>query len=94
MAKNIPGLEGYRRGRDQLARYRAAMFPRGMVVRVEDESFDGLGITAVDGECPVDHVPVLVESGNVWWYAIENCRLFPSPPPRWIREVLEKRKKQ
>ena len=57
MAKKVPGLEEFLSGRDRLVKYRAALFPRGTVVRVECERFDGVGIAVIDSECPVECLP-------------------------------------
>ena len=88
MVKEVPGLREFLLGRDRLVKYRAALFPKGTVVRVECERFNGLGIVVIDGDCPVECLPVFVQSRNVWFYPLEKCRPFPGPRPRWMDEIL------
>tara|TARA_R110002049_G_scaffold59417_1_gene160660 strand:+ start:2861 stop:3286 length:426 start_codon:yes stop_codon:yes gene_type:complete len=65
------------------------VFPFECVVRVSNPSFHGVGIVARNDACPAHKLPVLVESGNVWFYEIETIdeRLTrPRDWPVWVRQ--------
>ena len=64
-------LASYVRTCAALDNHRAIHFPRRSFVRVE-----GIGVgvvVAMDG-CPPHKIPVLVESGNVWFYEMTKCQ--------------------
>lgn len=78
----------YRETGRLLERDREQLFPRGCVVRVEHNRFTGLGLVAYSEDCPLDQLPVLLESGNIWWYELETCQRVRDPGlwSIWIRQ--------
>ena len=63
----------YRRIGDRLRDYKNHRFPSGSMVQVNDPRFKGIGCVTMDDACPPDKLALTLESGNVWWYPIENC---------------------
>lgn len=63
----------YRLIGDRLRDYTNHRFPVGLKVRVDDPRFKGVGCVTREDACPPDKLPIILESGNVWWYPIENC---------------------
>lgn len=82
------GLPDFRAIREQCEQMRAqknATFPVGSLVQVESERFHGIGIVSIDESCPLEKLAVRVESGNVWWYPVEDCQPYSGRMPSWIR---------
>jgi hypothetical protein len=63
-------------------------FPVGCIVRVNNPRFHGIGEVRGSDDCPLDKLPVLVESGNTWWYELETIieRVPVAQWPRWVRQ--------
>lgn len=97
--KNAPVLKEllaeYRRARFNLANYKLRKFPSRCVVVVESERYSGFGILAYGSNepPPLDRLPVELESGNVWWYGLEECRRSVKPNlwPVWVRKKKDLR---
>lgn len=69
----------YRAIGDRLRAYKNHRFQVGSHVQVNDPKFTGIGVVTLEDACPPDKLPVILESGNTWWYPIENCtRVAPS----------------
>lgn len=68
------------------------MFPLGAPVFVDEyPRYMGWGIR-VYAPGDADKLPVRLESGSVWHYRLENCRLNAQTPiPAWIKKELEER---
>ena len=81
-------LRDFRKTKLLLQQLRTGLFPQGSVVRIGDVQFCQLAIVFYDEDCPPDQLPLLMESGNVWWYPIEQCNRIREPRlwPRWIRQ--------
>lgn len=81
-------LATFRESRDGLQTFVDQRFPVGCVVRVDNPRFHGIGEVRGSDECPPDKLPVLVESGNTWWYELETIveRVPVREWPRWIRQ--------
>ncbi len=62
----------WRKVSNELKDYRRCTFRKFRFVKVDCERFRGHGITIFQGEAPPDHVAVLLENGNTWWYPIES----------------------
>lgn len=56
-----------------LATLRSEMFPVKSIVNVDCGQYVGTGKVVSDCGCPIDKLPVLVGSGNVWWYPLIAC---------------------
>lgn len=78
----------YRAARDRLISHRGNRFQPRRLVHVDCPRYLGLGAIAVDSECPLDHVPVLLGNGNVWWYPVESCTPVDAPMPRALRHAI------
>lgn len=79
----------YRNARADLSKWVADHYPLRSVVLVDNPRYAGMGIVADDNGCPNDKLPVLLSSGNVWWYELETIVERVSSPhrwPVWIRE--------
>lgn len=63
-------LASYVRTCAALENHRAIHFPRRSFVRVEGI---GVGVVVATDGCPPHKIPVLVESGNVWFYEMTKC---------------------
>lgn len=59
----------------KFAVWKVQAYPRGARVKVDCARYCGTGEVAYDvtEACPIDHLAVKLENGNVWWYPIENC---------------------
>ena len=82
-------IENYREHRDRLREAIDREYPFGAVVKVDHGNFHGIGIVTRTSDCPLDCLPVLVESGNVWYYELETIEYrIPNVYswPRWIRD--------
>lgn len=78
----IPDLVAtYVAARSALWTAKVKTFPRGQPVHVNSTRYTGFGVRLLEDNEPPDHLAVLLENGNVWWYPIEACR-----PVAW-REV-------
>lgn len=69
-----------------------ATFPVGSVVAVESERFHGIGIVSLNESCPLEQLAVRVESLNVWWYPIEDCKPYTGKMPSWMRGYMRSMK--
>lgn len=80
-------IVAYCDARRDLMRWADDHFPRDAVVWVQGQTRHG--IVSGHGDCPLDKLPVLMESGNVWWYPLTEIRLEPNVRswPRWIRKL-------
>lgn len=85
----------FRRVCQWLRAYSESRFPRDSVVRVDNPKFKGYGVVVAHDECPPDCLPVVVESGNAWFYELETIS-FREPRinrwPRWIRDLKLRQK--
>lgn len=63
-------LASYVRTCAALENHRAIHFPRRSFVRVEGI---GVGVVVAQDGCPPHKIPVLLDSGNVWWYEMTKC---------------------
>ncbi|MEK0451176.1 MAG: hypothetical protein RL088_3444, partial [Verrucomicrobiota bacterium] len=63
-------LARYRAVCEELEAYRIRRFPRRSFVHVEGV---GVGVVVATDGCPPHKIPVLVESGNVWFYELDRC---------------------
>jgi hypothetical protein len=82
------GLPYFRAIRERVEQIRAQKndaFPYGVMVQVDSERFHGIGFVVRDDSCPLEKLPVRVESLNVWWYPIEDCQVYTGKMPSWIR---------
>lgn len=85
------GLSGllatFRECGQQLQALADERFPVGCIVRVDSPRFHGIGEVRGNDDCPLDKLPVLVESGNTWWYELETIveRVPVREWPDWIR---------
>lgn len=85
----------YRRLNTWLLDYRQSQCPPGSVVLVHHPRFRGYGIVAHGCDGSPDYLPVLLESGNVWFYELETVVMrerMVSRWPRWIRTLQLRRK--
>jgi hypothetical protein len=64
-------LASYVRTCAALENHRAIHFPRRSFVRVEGI---GVGVVVATDGCPPHKIPVIVESGNVWFYEMTKCQ--------------------
>ena len=88
-AELLPGLvSAFRQFQSDLRTLADEKWPVGCIVRVDNPRFHGIGEVRGSDECPADKLPVLVESGNTWWYELETIvERVPVPLwPRWIRQ--------
>lgn len=69
--------------RQWLREYANDQFPTGSVVVVVNPRFRGSGIVASYENCPADHLAVMVESGNVWFYHLDTIVVRETRPKRW-----------
>lgn len=84
------GIPDFRAMREQCELIRAqknATFPINSVVAVDSESFHGVGLVT-NSDCPLEQLPVLVQSGNVWWYPLEDCKPHAGKMPSWLRGYM------
>lgn len=87
------GLPDFRAIREQCEQIRAQkniVFPYGCMVQVNSERFHGIGYVVHDDSCPLEKIPVRVESLNVWWYPIEDCQPYAGKMPSWIRSLFRR----
>lgn len=74
-----------------LREYADHHFPVGSVVHVNNPRFRGMGIVVSYENCPPDHLAVLVQSGNYWFYHL-NTIVFRERRvkrwPHWIRVFI------
>lgn len=66
-------LENYRKATCALRRFRAETFPTGSRVRVDAVNYEGFGVVDADSRCPITHLPVKLQNGNVWYYDLTDC---------------------
>ena len=79
-----------------LREYADHHFPVGSVVVVVNPRFRGSGIVVSYENCPADHLAVLVESGNYWFYHLDTIVVRETRPnrwPNWIRVYKINQKK-
>jgi hypothetical protein len=92
------GIPNFAKMREQCEAMRAekiAAFPDGSVVAVESERFHGVGIVSYDDDgCPLEKLPVRVESLNVWWYPIEDCQPYDGRMPSWMRGYMRSQRQR
>jgi hypothetical protein len=81
----IPDFAKMREQCEQTRAQKSAAFPYGVMVQVNNERFHGIGFVDRDESCPLEKLPVRVESLNVWWYPIEDCQVYAGRMPSWIR---------
>ncbi len=80
-------LATFRECGQQLQAWADERFPVGCIVRVDNPRFHGIGEVRGNDDCPLDKIPVLVESGNTWWYELDTIveRVPVRKWPVWIR---------
>jgi hypothetical protein len=72
----------YLKAKESLARHRGDKLPIGVECVVScGARYTGPGVTVEQGDCPPHLVPVLVSSGNIWWYPIECVTPIEQHPP-------------
>ena len=81
----IPDFRAMREQCEQMRAQKEAAFPPGIMVQVDSARFHGIGYAVRDESCPLEKVAVRVESLNVWWYPIEDCKPYSGKMPSWIR---------
>lgn len=81
----IPDFRAMRESVEQMRAQKNATFPIDSLVQVESERFHGIGIVSLDESCPLEKLAVRVESLNVWWYPLEDCKPYNGTMPSWIR---------
>jgi hypothetical protein len=81
----LPDFRAIREQCEQVRARKAATFPYGSMVQVSNERFHGIGFVDRDESCPLEKLPVRVESQNVWWYPLEDCQPYAGKMPSWIR---------
>lgn len=84
----IPNFKKIREDCERMRAEKNAAFPADSVVSVESERFHGVGVVAFDETCPLEKLAVLVESLNVWWYPIEDCKPYEGTMPSWMRGYM------
>lgn len=87
----IPNFRAMREQCEQMRADKNAAFPYGVMVQVSNEHFHGIGFVDRDESCPLEKLPVRVESQNVWWYPIEDCQVYVGKMPSWIRSWFRAR---
>jgi len=91
------GIPDFKTMREECERIRAqkyATFPIGSVVRVDSARFHGVGLVSNETACPLEQLPVLLESMNVWWYPLEDCKPYHGKMPSWMRGYLRYNKRR
>lgn len=78
-----------------LREYADHYFPVGTVVVVVNPRFRGMGIVVRYENCPADHLAVMVESGNVWFYHLATIVVRETRVKRWpnwirVHKIKEK----
>lgn len=89
----MPDFRAMRQQVEQMRAQKTATFPVDSLVQVESERFHGIGIVALDESCPLEKLAVRVESQNVWWYPIEDCKPYNGRMPTWIRSFNRSRQR-
>lgn len=88
----LPDFRAIRERCEQMRAQKLEAFPIGSMVQVNSARFHGIGFVVRDESCPLEELPVRVESLNVWWYPIEDCKPYHGKMPSWIRSLFREHK--